>query len=93
MNNYNWKEPNLSEEPKDQEKLESNKKPIALNFLFLSHHKEEIKQTYISNHDLNRENKVIPLMINNGKKWQYLAVKILPILLQGITSNNQGQYI
>ena len=34
----------------------------------------------------DRENQVIYLMITDGKKWHYLAVKKLPALLTGITS-------
>ena len=26
-------------------------------------------------------------MVNNGKKWHYLAVKSLSVLLRGVTSN------
>ena len=43
-------------------------------------------------HKFNHENKVILLMITNGEKWHYLAVKNLSLLLRGITSNNNGDY-
>ena len=35
---------------------------------------------------------VIPLMITDGKKWHYLAVKSLSRLLQGIASNHDDEY-
>ena len=31
-------------------------------------------------------------MITDGKKWHYLAVKRLPVLLRGITSNHNGEF-
>ena len=31
-------------------------------------------------------------MINDAKKWHYLAVKILSALFRGITSNNNGDF-
>ena len=31
-------------------------------------------------------------MISNGENWHYLAVKSLPRLLRGITSNHDGDY-
>ena len=31
-------------------------------------------------------------MITNGKKWYYLAVKELPVLLRGVTSKHDGDF-
>ena len=31
-------------------------------------------------------------MITDGKKWHYLAVKSLPTLLKGVTSNHNGDF-
>ena len=31
-------------------------------------------------------------MINDGKKWHYLAVKSLPVLLRGMTSKYDGYF-
>ena len=31
-------------------------------------------------------------MINDGKKWHYLAVKTFPALFKGITSNHQRTF-
>ena len=39
-----------------------------------------------------RKNQVILLMITDGKKWHYLAVKGLPTLLRGINGNNDGDF-
>ena len=46
---------------------------------------EKIRLAYKSKHNFKRENQVILLMITDGKKWHYLAVKSLPALLRGIT--------
>ena len=32
------------------------------------------------------------MIIDNGKKWPYLAVKRLSALLRGITGNNNGDF-
>ena len=39
-----------------------------------------------------RDNQVILLMITDGEKWHYLAVKILPALLRRIPSNHNGDF-
>ena len=49
---------------------------------------DEIKLTYISKHNSERENKVMFLIITDSQKWHYLAVKTLSTLIQGITSKN-----
>ena len=38
------------------------------------------------------QNQVILLMVTDGEKWYYLAVKSLPGLLKGITSNHKGDF-
>ena len=38
------------------------------------------------------ENQVILLMITDGEKWHYLAVKRLSALFRGITGNNNGDF-
>ena len=46
---------------------------------------------YKSKHNLSREKQVI-VLITNGQKWHYLAVKRLSGLLKGVTSNNNGDF-
>ena len=53
---------------------------------------KEIKHSYKSKYNLNRENPVILLMITDGEKWHYLAVKSLSALFRGITSNHQEDF-
>ena len=50
--------------------------------------KEKIYPADVSKHSSNCEEQVILLMISNGGKWHYLAVKNLSALLRGITSKN-----
>ena len=47
---------------------------------------------YKSKYNLTRENQVILLMITDGEKWHYLAVKKLSALLRGITSNHKEHF-
>ena len=53
---------------------------------------ENIRLAYKSKHNFKRENQVILLMITDGKKWHYLAVKSLPALLKGIPSNDNEDF-
>ena len=77
----------------DWKKFEQNNKKIALNILFVPYTTEEIRITYKSKYNHERKNRVILLMSTNGEKWHYLAVKSLPALLRGLTSNhNRGFY-
>ena len=66
---------------KDWKKFESNNRLIALNILYMPHNTEKIRHAYKSKYNLNRKNQVILLMITDGKKWHYLAVKSLFALL------------
>ena len=50
--------------------------------------KENIYPAYVSKYNSNCEKQVILLMISNGEKWHYLAVKEISALLRGITSKN-----
>ena len=53
---------------------------------------KEIRLAYKSKHNFKRENQVILLMITDGKKWHYLAVKSLSALLRGIKPNHDGDF-
>ena len=54
---------------------EQNNKSIALNVLFSSQNSEEITLLYKSEHNYNRENNALLLMINDDKKYHYFAIK------------------
>ena len=57
----------------DQKKFEKDNVTIALNILYAK--QEKIYPAYVSKHNSNREKQVILLMILNGGRWHYLAVK------------------
>ena len=63
-----------------------------MNTLFVPHNKKEINIAYKSKYNRKHENQVILLMIKNGKKWHYLAVRSLFALLRGITTTNNGDF-
>ena len=73
-------------------KFERNNETIALNILYVPHNKKEIVVAYQSKNNRKRENQVILLMITDGEKYHYFAVKTLLGFLHGITSNDNGDF-
>ena len=71
----------FSSQKRNWENFEQNNELIALNVLFLSQDNEEITLVHKSEHNLERENKVLLLMINDDErsdgveKYYYFAVK------------------
>ena len=114
INQYNWIDINIKEDREKLEKtnmttnwknFEQNNKTIALNILFLPYNTKTIRLAYKSKYNCERENQVVLLMITDGKKWHYLALKSvrttngynrpvinLSIFIRGITSNNDGDF-
>ena len=93
IDQYNWEGINVPpKQEKDQKDFESNNKSVALNILFALYSTEEIRREYISKHNHKCESQVILLIITDGKKWHYLAVKSLLALFRGITSNHNGDF-
>ena len=60
--------------------------------MFVPYNTEKIRLAYKSKHNVKRENRVTLLMITDGKKWHYLAVKSLQVLLSITTSNHNGDF-
>ena len=58
----------------------------------MSNNTKEIRLANKSKYNLNGENQVILLMLTDGEKWHYLAVKSLSALVRGITGNNNGDF-
>ena len=58
----------------------------------MPHNTGKIHLAYKSKHNLTCEKQVILLMITNGEKWHYTAVKRLSGLLRGVTGNNDGDF-
>ena len=81
---------NFPSTSKDWKKFELNNESVALNILYVPHKTRKIHLAYKSKHNLTLEKQVILLMITDGEKWRYLAVKSLSALLNGITSNHNG---
>ena len=73
-------------------KFEQNNEAIVLNISCLPYNTKEIRVAYKSKHNFKRESQVILLMITDGEKWHYLAVKNLHRLLRGIMSNHNGSF-
>ena len=72
------------------EKICENNVTIAFNVLYAK--KEKIYPAYVSKHNSNREKQVILLMILNGGRWHYLAVKKISALFRGITSKQHSDF-
>ena len=65
----------------DWKKFEQNNKTIALNILFVPHNTKTIRLAYKSKYNHKCENQVVLLMINDIKKWHYVALKSVLIVL------------
>ena len=89
---YNWKDIDFPSTSKDSKKFELNNESIALNILYVPHNTRKIQVAYKSKHNLTCNKQVILLMITDGEKWHYTAVKRLSGLLRGVTSNNNGDF-
>ena len=72
-NKYNFKEMNFPSEKNYWKKSYKNNVTIALNVLCAK--QEEIYSACVLKHNSNCEKQVVLLMIPNGEKWHYLAVK------------------
>ena len=93
INQYNWKGIKFPSDKEDWKKFEQNNKEIALNVLFVPHNKKEIELAYTSKYNYKRKKQVILLMItDDDNRWHYLAVKSLPALFRGTTSNHHGDF-
>ena len=75
--NVKHEDKDFSSQKRKWENFEQNNESIALNALFASQNSEEITLVYKSEHNLERENKVLLLMINDhvDEKYYYFAVK------------------
>ena len=88
ISQYNWKDIDFPPINKDWKKFELNYE-IALNILYVPHNTRKIQVAYKSKNNLTCDKQAILLMITNGEKRHYLAVKNLPGLLRGITSTHK----
>ena len=87
VDQYIWKDIDFASRSKDWKEFESENKSMALNILYVPYNTEKIRHVYKSKYSLTRENQVVLLMITDGEKWHYLAVKNLSVLFRKITGN------
>ena len=92
INKYDWKDINFPSHKEDWNTFENNNRLIALNILFVPYNTKQIRPAYVSKYNYDRENQVNLLMIADDKKWHYLAIKSIQMLLRGITSKNNGDF-
>ena len=73
--------------------VENNKIEILfLNYIFAFNFQSPSSKSYVSKHNSSCKEQVILLMIPNGEKWFYLAVKKVSALLRGITLQHFGHF-
>ena len=60
--------------------------------MFVPYNTEKIRLAHKSKYNFKGKNKVILLMIIDGKKWHYIAVRSLSALLRGIASDHNGDF-
>ena len=60
--------------------------------MYVPHNTGKIHLAHKSKYNLTRGKQVILLMITDGEKWHYIAVKSLSGLLRGVTANNNGDF-
>ena len=87
ISQYNWEGIEFPTTQKDWKKFEQNNETIAFNILYVSYNTEQICRAYESKYNNERENQVILLMITDGEKCHYLALKSEPILYNGKLRN------
>ena len=92
ISQYHWKDIVFLSHQKYWKRFEKNNKTIVMNIVFVPHNTETISTAYKSKYNHKRKNQVILLMITDGKKWYYIAVRSLPALLRGITSSNNKDF-
>ena len=77
---------------KDWKKTELKNKSIPLDILYMPHNSKKIRHAHKLKYNLNRENQVILLMITDGVKRNYHAVKSLSACFRGTTSNRKKDF-
>ena len=98
INNYNWKDINFPSGTDKYKKFERNNKDAALNIFSAPPNKEKINIMYKSSHSRTRKKQVVLLTITDNEqedkrdKLHYLAVKSIPRLFRGTTSNHDGDF-
>ena len=58
--------------------------------MYVPYGEKTIRHAYKSKYKLKGKNQIILLMISHNEKWHYLTVRGLSALLNGVTSNHNG---
>ena len=85
--------------------MKKNNETFALNILQVPHNEIKISHAYKSEYNRKRKNQVVLLVITDGEKLHYIALKSEPTddglirptkslskLFRGITSNRDGDF-
>ena len=75
---YNWEGIEFLAGIKDWKIFEKNNETITLNILQVPHNEIRISHAYKSECNRKRKNQVVLLMITDGEKWDYIALKSEP---------------
>ena len=78
IKNHNWDRINFPWQRKDWERFKRDNTDIALNILSVPHNKKTIELQHKLKYSRTRPNQVVLLMITDGVKWHYLALKSIP---------------
>ena len=92
IDQYDWTDINFPSHQTGWAFFEKSNKTISLNVLYVPQNTKQIRHANKSKYNIKRENQGILLMITDGTKWYYLAVKTSSGLLRGITGNNHGDF-
>ena len=98
INNLNWKKLGFPPIQEDYEMFEINIKSIYLNILCIPHNTLEsdfykkVSPAYKSKFNKTREKQVILLIITDGQKQHYVAVKNLSSLLKKKADHSAHYY-
>ena len=79
IDQFNWEGIEFPAGIKDWKSFERNNKTIALNILYIPPNTKTINFAYKSKYNRKLENQVVLLMITNGEKWHYTALKSVRI--------------
>ena len=72
---YNWQGIAFPAGIKEWKRFEKNNETIALNILLVPHDEIKITHAYKSEYNHTRKNQIVLLMITDGEKWDYTALK------------------
>ena len=74
--NYNWQSIDFPGGIKEWKRFEKKNETIALNILKVAHDEIKITHAHKSEYNHTRKNQIVSLMITDGEKWHYTALKV-----------------